>query len=73
MSDIQFDEVMALALQLSPAEQARLVERLAAAMSDVLTKRASEALTTEHEEPVRQFEQAARMIGEEAEHLGLTD
>jgi hypothetical protein len=36
MSDVQFDEVVELALQLSPAEQARLMERLAAAVHDVL-------------------------------------
>lgn len=36
MSDAQFDEVVALALQLPPVEQARLMEQLAAAMHDVL-------------------------------------
>lgn len=37
MSDVQVDNVIALALQLSPAEQARLMERLAAAMVDALS------------------------------------
>lgn len=37
MADVQFDDVVELALQLSPAERARLVERLTAEMQTVLT------------------------------------
>lgn len=36
MSDIEFDEVMEKALRLSPAEQARLMERLAVSVRAVL-------------------------------------
>lgn len=36
MSDLQFEEIVELALHLSPAEQARLMERLAIAMREVL-------------------------------------
>jgi hypothetical protein len=45
MSDKPFDDVVALALQLSPVEQARLMERLALAMREALT--ASDAAETE--------------------------
>lgn len=37
MSDLPFDEIVDLALQLAPVEQLRLMERLAAAVSESLT------------------------------------
>lgn len=59
MSDLPFEEIVTLALQLSPVEQARLMERLAAAMQDALAR---DQETDEDVEPLWTDEQLAEMM-----------
>lgn len=83
MSDIEFEEVVEKALQLSPAEQARLMERLAASMRAVLdadTPQEDEAPWTPEElaelmkiEPLPPAEVIARGLLGTWSDLGITD
>lgn len=74
MSDLPFDEIVELALQLSPSEQARLMERLAAAMREVLGESnedvENEALYTDEE--IEQMMKVEPMTGAEIVAAGLT-
>ncbi len=74
MSDIEFDEVVEKALQLSPAEQARLMERLAMSVRTVLdtdtVPEAPEATWTAEE--VAELMKVEPMTGAEIIAAGLT-
>jgi hypothetical protein len=70
MSDVPFDEIVDLALQLSMAEQARLMERLAAAMHDALT--ADDQLSPWTDEEIAEMMKVQPMTGAEIVAAGLT-
>jgi hypothetical protein len=74
MSDIPFDEVVNLALQLSPAEQAHLMERLAASVHDSLTHPvdATPDATPWTAEEIAELTQIEPMTGTEIVAAGLT-
>lgn len=67
MSNLPLDEVVELALQLPLAEQAQLVERLAASMRTVLADVDSQAAR------MQTFESVARSIGKDLEQLGWSE
>jgi hypothetical protein len=70
MTSAQFDEIVELALQLSPVEQARLMERLAAAVQDALsTDDEEEAQWTDSE--IAELMQVEPMTGAEIVAAGL--
>jgi hypothetical protein len=62
MSDVLFDEVLALALKLPRDEQVRLAQELL-----------DEDERADVQVRLRKFEAAARVIGEEAERLGYDE
>ncbi len=70
MSEVQFDEVVMLALQLPPAEQARLMERLAAAVRDALTETIDETPWTDEE--IAEMTKTEPLTGAEIVAAGLT-
>ena len=72
MSNVQFDEVVTLALQLPPAEQARLMERLAAAMRDVLADEVDADETPWTDEEIAEMMKIEPMTGAEIVAAGLT-
>ena len=73
MSDVQFEEVVELALQLNPADQARLMERLASVMVHALAPDDEdvEALPWTDEE-IAAMMTAHPMTGAEIVAAGLT-
>ncbi len=77
MGDIEFEQVVDLALRLSTAEQARLIERLASAMHETLVID-DHAGDQEHIEPAWTDEEIAEMMkiepmtGAEIVAAGLT-
>lgn len=72
MSDIEFDKVVNLALQLTPVEQARLMERLAAEIRDVLVEAPSEEVAPWTDEEIAAMIDIQPMTGAEIVAAGLT-
>jgi hypothetical protein len=72
MSDIEFDAVVELALQLSPAEQAHLMERLAAAMHEALTADEAADETPWSDEEIAEMMKIEPKTGAEIIAAGLT-
>lgn len=72
MSDVQFDDVVALALRLSLAEQAKLMERLAAAMHEVLSPPEATDETPWTDEEIAEMMKIEPLSGAEIVAAGLT-
>jgi hypothetical protein len=72
MSDIPFDDIVNLALQLSPPEQARLMERLAAAVHDSLVGNDEDADAPWTDAELEDLTTVKPMSGAEIVAAGLT-
>jgi beta-lactamase class D len=74
MADLPFDEIVELALQLSPGEQARLMERLAASVREVLDESGEKVTDDEPltDEEIAEMLKVEPMTGTEIVAAGLT-